>query len=484
MRFLFSIILALVIQTAFGQTGYKLDFKIKGWKDTTVYLGYYFGESTFLKDTARVNSKGEFTFDGKKNLDQGMYFLVLNKTRVFPEGFVIGNNQHFKMETSSDDYIKDMVVKGDDDNKLFFENLLFTADRLREAEPFKKVLQDTTLKDEQKKKQAREGFSKVNDKVMAYQNNIIGQYPTTLTARILKAVRPIEIPDPPKKANGNIDSSFQLKYYRQHFFDNYDLSDDAFLRMPKQFPSYQDKVKEYLEKLFLPQPDTITKAIDGLVAKAKKNPETYKYMVSTCAYLYQAPSIMGLDEVFVNIYTKYFASGEMDYWANAQYKKNLKEYADKLSRAQIGHTAPNLLMQDQNLQPRSLYDIKKKYTIIYFFDPDCGHCRQESPKLVDFYNKNKTKYDLEVFAVSSDTSLQKLKNYIKEMKMTWITVDGPRSYLKEHYTKLYYAETFPTIYILDDKRKVIARKLPVEKLDEFLSNYEKFQKRKQPAGSK
>ena len=201
-------------------------------------------------------------------------------------------------------------------------------------------------------------------------------------------------------------------------------------------------------------------------------------------FLYQTPEIMGLDAVFVHLYNKYFATGEMDYWANAQLKKNLKEHADKLSRAMIGHVAPNLMMQDQNLQPRSLYDIKKKYTIIFFFDPDCGHCRQESPKLVDFYNKNKTKYNLEVFAVSADTSLQKMKDYIKEMKMTWVTVNGPRTYLKSDYHNLYYADTTPTIYILDEQKKVIARKLPTEKLDDFLTNYEKFQKRKLSAGNK
>jgi thiol-disulfide isomerase/thioredoxin len=474
MRLLFSFVFAIIVSSSFSQSGYKLDFKIKGWKDTTAYLGYYQGEATFLKDTAKVNSQGEFSFDGKKPLPQGVYFTVLKKTKIFD--FVVSTNQHFKLETNSEDYYKNMKVTGDEDNTLFFGNLQYESEKHAVADPYIKIIQDSTLKDEQKKKEAREAFGKVRDEVMKYQNDIMAKYPATLTARIFKANKQIEIPDPPKKANGTIDSTFQLRYYRQHFFDNLDLADDALTRLPQ--PIYQQKVKEYLSKLFLPQPDTITRAIEDIVAKARKNPETYKYLVYHCVYLYQTPEIMGLDEVFVNLYNKYFASGEMDYWANAQVKKSLKDYSDKVSRAMIGRIGPNLLMQDVNLQPHSLYDIKKKYTIIYFFDPDCGHCRQESPKLVDFYNKNKVKYNLEVFAVSSDTSIQKLKNYIKEMKMTWVTVDGPRSYLNDHYTKLYYTESFPTVYVLDEKKKVIARKLPVEKLDDFLSNYEKFQKKK------
>lgn len=467
------ILAALSWYSSVAQSGYKLSFKIKGWKDTTVYLGHYYGESTWLVDTARVSSTGSFVFDGKKALPQGFYFLVLNKSKMLD--MVVSYDQDFSIETSADDYLKDIKVSGDDDNKLFFENAAYNIEMHKEAEPYLKTLQDTTLKDEQKK-DAREAFNKINEKVMAHQKEMVSKHPATLTARLFKATMTIDVPSPPKNANGSVDSSFQFRYYRAHFFDNFDLADDALIRLPK--PLYQEKLKEYLERLFVPQPDTITRAIDDLVLKAKKNPETYKYLVYTCLFLYQSPEVMGLDEVFVNVFNKYFATGEMDYWASTSLKKSLREHSEKVSRAMIGRIAPNLMMQDQNLQPRSLYDIKKKYTLVYFFDPDCGHCRAESPKLVDFYNKNKAKYDLEVFAVSIDTSLQKMKDYIKEMKMTWTTVNGPRSYFKEVYSNLYYADTTPTLYVLDEKKKVIARKLPVEKLDEFLGNYEKFQKRK------
>jgi len=124
-----------------------------------------------------------------------------------------------------------------------------------------------------------------------------------------------------------------------------------------------------------------------------------------------------------------------------------------------------------------MYDIKSKYTILFIFDPDCGHCRKETPVLVDFYNKSKTKLDVEVFAVSADTSLVKMKDFIKEFKMPWITVNGPRTYVG-NYQELYDAVTTPALYILDRKHKIIGKKVPVEKLDDFLTQYEKFEKAK------
>jgi thiol-disulfide isomerase/thioredoxin len=473
MRLLIVFISLISFLGAGAQTGYKIDFKIKGWSDTTVYLGSYYGEQTNLKDTAQANAAGSFTFDNKISLPQGVYYLVLKTSSGYSKifDFVVGPNQRFAIEGDSKDFIKTTTVKGDDDNRLFFENMRFNMERGKEAEPFTKILKDSTLTEDQKKS-ARESFAKINDQVLKYQNELVDKNPTLLTARLIKSTQTIEAPMPPTKAGGTIDSSFQLTYYREHFFDKFDLADDAMLRLPR--PIYQEKIKEYLNKLYAPIPDTIMMAIDKMVAKAKKNPETYKYLVWNCVFMYQSPEIMGLDEVYVRLYDKYFMSGEMDYWATASIKKSLKEYAEKLRPSLVGKTGANLIMQDQNLQSRSMYDIKNKYTILFIFDPDCGHCREETPKLVEFYNKSHTKFDFQVFAVSSDTSMAKMKNFIKEFKTPWITVNGPRSYLPQHYSQLYLSETTPALYILDNKRKIIAKKLPVKQLEDFFTKHEKF----------
>lgn len=472
-RALFLVLFTLAALTGHAQkSGYKLDLKIEGLRDSTVLLGFYYGESTFAKDTARVNAKGEFTFDGSEALPQGVYFLAIGKEKAFE--LLIGSNQHFKMETSKDDYVGKMKVTGDLDNQLFFDNMRFNLERHKEAEPYIKIIQDSTIKEENKKA-AREAYAKVNDAVMKYQADVITKHPNTLTAKIFKANQPITIPDAPKKADGSIDSTFQLRWYREHFFDNFDLADDALIRMPR--PVYSEKVNEYLDRLYAPNPDTANMAIDKMVARAKGNKETYKYLVYSLLLKYQNPDIMGLDGVFVHLYDTYFANGEMNYWANEKMRKNLKDHADRLRRSLVGNVAPNLIMQDLSLKPRSMYDIKNKYTILFIFDPDCGHCRKETPKLVQFYNEQKKKFNFEVYAVSIDTSLAKMRDFINEMKTTWITVNGPRTYVGP-YSDLYDAQTTPSLYIIDEKRKIIAKKLPVEKLEEFFTNYEKFTHKK------
>jgi len=202
-----------------------------------------------------------------------------------------------------------------------------------------------------------------------------------------------------------------------------------------------------------------------------------------CVIEFQNPKVMGLDAVYVHLIRKYFNSGEMDFWMNATMKKNLKDRADQLGLSMIGMKSQNLIMLDQNKNVRNMHELNSKYTILYIFDPDCGHCRQETPKLVDFYNKYKTKWNLEVFAVSADTSMQKMKDFIRDYKMPWITVNGPRSYVGS-YQKLYDADQTPSLYIIDERKKIIAKKPPIEELVNFFTNQEKMAAASKPPAKK
>ncbi len=464
---IFAFAFCLFSITAANGQGYKIQFEVNGLADTTAFLGYYFGESTYIKDTAKVDSKGQFLFDGKNKLEEGMYFLVVNKTRLLD--FLVSQDQDFKLTTSTEDYIDNLKVEGDIENQLFHDDMLFNINSNKIAEPHVKILRDSTSSKEAIEA-SKKALDDLNEKVVAHQNQIIAQHPEALLSKIFLANRRVEIPETPKDKDAK---EFGYWHLRNHFWGNFDLGNPAFLRMNR--PIYKEKLEDYLTRLLLQDTDTLMKEINKLAAIAKKHEDTYKYFVWTTTLLYQNPTIMGLDEVFVRLYDTYFATGEMDFWANSQLKKNLKERADQLRLSLVGNTAPNMIMMDKNKQMKSMYAIKNKYTVLYFFDPDCGHCKKETPVLVDFYNT--TQFDVEVFAVSADTSMVKMEQYINDMKMPWITVNGPRTSTGS-YHKAYDAMTTPTLYVLDEKKKIIAKKLPAARLEDFLGQYEQVQAKK------
>jgi len=74
----------------------------------------------------------------------------------------------------------------------------------------------------------------------------------------------------------------------------------------------------------------------------------------------------------------------MDSWANAKTTQNLKEWADKIRSCMIVTQAPNLIMQDQNFQPKSMYDIKANTPFYLFLNHPVAIVREETPSLLTF----------------------------------------------------------------------------------------------------
>jgi peroxiredoxin len=452
------IIMNLCSTTLKAQEGYSLDIKVKGWSDTTAYLGYYYGESTYIKDTADVDTEGSLSFKSDELLPEGMYMIVLGKTKAFE--LLIGEDQQFGLSSDTTDYITHMKIEGDVNNQVFFDNMRFNQNMNQKAQPWVIQRRDS-LSSELQRKEAQKHLSDLNKEVMSHMSSVTEIHRDKLVGKILKAQEKVDVPV-------DLSKEEQFQYYKAHYWDHFDLSDDAFLRLPNGL--YRKKIEEYLDNLFLQRSDSLRVGIETIISKAKSNPETYKYAVWNICIKYQTPKYMGQDELFVYLHDDYFANGEMDFWANESLKNNLKERADQLRKSLIGRQAQNLVMLDQNLQQVSLYNIKNKYTIIYFYDPDCGHCKKETPKLNEFYKT--TKHDVEVFAVSADTSMVKMKKYIQDQDLKWISANGPRT-ITPHYQKLYDANTTPTIYLLDDKKKIIAKKLEAERIEDFLDNYER-----------
>jgi len=92
--------------------------------------------------------------------------------------------------------------------------------------------------------------------------------------------------------------------------------------------------------------------------------------------------------------------------------------------------------------------IKKKYIAFYYSAHWCGPCRQFTPKLVEFYNKNKTD-DFEIIFVSSDRSAGDMLKYMEGSHMPWPAI----KFNKIQKTKVgkYAGPGIPCLVLLDAK---------------------------------
>ena len=156
----------------------------------------------------------------------------------------------------------------------------------------------------------------------------------------------------------------------------------------------------------------------------------------------------------------------------------------------IGAPAPELDMLDTTGKPAPLYNLKSDYTVVAFWDPNCGHCKEEIPRLDSFYKASWKAQGLKVYAVLSGDSKEDVKpawlKFIHEKGLDeWTNVyqtkemeDADVAAGKPSYRQLYDVIMTPTVFLLDKDKKIIAKKLSLKQIDELLQHQAKTSKTK------
>lgn len=470
--FFVAFIVVGISSQAFSQA-YKINVKVRGVSDTACYLAYHFGDKQYLKDTAVADSKGSFTFTGKEALPGGIYLVVLPGKKYFE---IIVNEQNFSLETDTLDYVKHMKVKGSVENTLFFNYLNFLGPKGTALDSLQKSF--ATAKDKKDSTNIREKIESLNKEVMDYRSNVVKSNPGTFVSMLFKAMT---VPEPTKEeedaAKAKGDSAYQVfkyHFYKNHFFDNIDFNDDRITRTP----IYHQKLKEFISNLTVPNVDSISKAADWLIAKAKNNKELFKYTVWYITTTHETSNLMGADAVYVHMVDKYYKTKQA-YWVDTATLKKIIDRSDLLKPLLIGKKAPALILADSNKKYIALHNLTGKYTIVYFWDPNCGHCQKETPKLYDIYKKYKDQ-GVQAYAVNIDRDRKKWIEYINKHDLRWINVYDPD--YRVSFKQLYDIYSTPVIYLLNEKKEIIAKRIGVEQVDEILGNMIKADKEKKAKG--
>ncbi len=478
----------LISTVSFSQ---KMKFKVFGQKDTTVFLVKYYGKGLFYADTAEIKNE-VVEFDGTNQVP-GIFALLLPQQKYFE---FIYNNEDINIETTAPDFVNQMKVKKSEENKVFIDYMKFLNVKRTEAnkmsdERMKLKKDDPIYKDLTAKMDA------VSKEVVAYQKNLIATNDTKLVSKIVKMGMDITIPEAPKDAKGKqIDSLFSYHYYRDHFFDNIDLNDGRLVNTPL----FHTKLETYFGKTMMVQHwDSIIKYAFLLCDKLDPKTKTFEYCVSWITSTYEKSNIMGMDKVFVMMGDRYYCHLNKEgkspaHWVAEDKLKGLCEKVNIQKNLVMGVVPPNLCLRDTtDVNWVSVKNIKAEFTIIYFWDPECGHCKKTTPKLQELYAKKFKDRNIEVYAVSKAVGedFNKWKKFIKDNKLTFINVGVTESLYKAaledarqfvpYYTNiesLNYQTTYdvystPRVFVLDKDKKLIAKQLSISQLEDYLDKLQK-----------
>ncbi len=466
-RNILTAIFTLLITTVLiAGGGYKVKIIIDGYSDSTLLLTSYYGNKIKLIDTAfQKELPGVYVFQGDKQLAGGIYMAVSSDKKKLFE-FIISDAQDFSLTTNSDNYVKAMKVKGSEDNKVFFKYLLKNEEYFQKSKALSSRI-DSLSAENIDVSDLNNDLKDLNEEAVNYKLGVIEDNSDKFVGRLLNSMRDVEIPD---SIQNSSDSTLPYKYYKAHYWDFIDMSDSSMLRTPM----LSRKVNKYFEQAVPFNPDSVMVAIDTVISKARPSSEVVSYLVWHFISEYQNPKYMGFDKVFVHLVDNYF-SRESIANTTPSILQSLQDRADKIRPILLEQPAPNLLLIDTLGQLRSFQNIPNKYTVIFFWDSDCGICGQEIEELNKIYKK--TAFDFEVYAVNVNSDLDQWKEAMIKKDVPGINVNGTRSATKDFHD-LYDIYGTPVIYVLDSEKRIIAKRIGADKLFEFFENYEKREARK------
>jgi thiol-disulfide isomerase/thioredoxin len=479
MRKQISLILFLILSISAGTFAqYKISISAPQFQNGTLLFGHYFNESIMIQDTFYLNDFGKGIIEGKKNLPEGMYTVYFPNTSRLD--LLIDKDQMFSLSVDSTDLAAKTEIKGSEENELFYEYLNYLNLKRKEAESYKKILkehsspQDSIL--------AKEKLDLITADVKKYIDQMIKEHADLFLSKFLLALKEIEVPDFPKDENGHIiDSSFQVKYYKKHYFDYFDLSDVRLLRSPL----YQNKLMTYLDRWIYPNPDSIYREVDMLIEKSRTDTLLFKYMLTTLFNYYAKSKYIGMDAIYAYIGDKYYIPEAS--WADSSFITDLKERIKKITPLIIGSKGPDIRMvslPDEHFKKAAndttlkkdpykgsffnLYDIEADFTILYFWESDCGHCKKTIPILHELYQELK-EYNVEVIAVSMLGGVEgkvKWVDFINEHSIYgWINAWNPYDY---SYRDAYDVTSSNIMYLLDKDKTIIAKRIGPEQALEII----------------
>jgi len=462
-KIFFTLFAALIYQFAAAQS-YKVSLQ-SNFKSGIAYLTHHAGSNLNVDDSAAVNSNGLAVFQGKRILPTGIYAIVFPGKRMTSD-FLIGKEQFISIKADTANLIK-MEVTGSTENILFQQYQQYVAkqgrllNQEREAYNQSGNAQDSALHES--------NYKKHNAALNDYRNGIILNKPTSMMAIILNAMK--EPPYPTRVPLNRQDSIDNYQYYKSHYWDGISFMDDCVVRTPF-FPA---KLQRYYREVMPQEPDSIIKDADYKLLLARSSPEMYKYLLNWLTDEYISPKYMGQDAIFVHLFEKYHSKG-LTPWLNEKQTEAITRRAYMLMANLVGEKAANLELLNTDDKVAALYDVNADYTVLVFWDPNCGHCKEEVPRVDSFYRASWKAKNVKIYAVMTEYDKDEWVKFINSNNLKeWTNVYHTLEMLKEETTaqkpsfkQLYDITQTPTLYLLDKEKRIVGKKLTPDQLNDLL----------------
>ncbi|MGG9970851.1 redoxin domain-containing protein [Ferruginibacter sp. SUN002] len=470
MKRLLVVLISLGCFSQLQAQNFKVTLKTPNYKSGIAYLTYHMGKNLNVEDSAAINNKGIAVFTGKRKLPGGIYSIVFPGKNKSVD-FFIHKEQIISISSDTTDLLNKTVVTGSKEHILFAQYQKATAAKISLLNKEKVAYSKSTTAADSAMHEKK--YLEYNTELNNYREGIIKKYPKSMMTVILNGMRDPKTMD--KIPVTHQDSLDNYYYYRAHYWDGITFMDERVIRTPFFLPRFE----RYYREIIPQAPDSIIKEADYQLLLARTCPEMYKFLLNWLTDEYINPKYMGQDKVFLHLFNKYHSKG-LTPWLSEKQHETISRQAYMIMANVIGDPAANLKMVDTagNLTP--LYSVAADFTVVCFWDPTCGHCKEEVPRVDSIYKANWKKHNVKIYGVLSadikDNIVSDWKKYITEHALgEWVNVYQTKE-MKEAeekagewgYHQLFNITTTPTLYLLDKEKRIVGKKLTWDQINDLL----------------
>lgn len=450
----------------------KIQFTSSLFSNNKYYLAGNYGKYQTLLDSVVATKNGVVVFQKEEKYVPGIYMLVDADKKIVYE-FLMDEIQQFSIQPNFENP-KNTTIENSELNRDFNEFNIFFKSNLDELNKLKQLL--TEQKNKQDSLEVQNQIKLIQEKIATHKKQYISKHPNNMMALLFRLTSPID--DFSELSENQIlaTKSDTITYLKKNFFKGIDLSDSRILRTP----FLDNRMDLYFNTFVIQTPEEVTEEVFSILDKTgDRNGEVFKYLSLHFVNKYVEPKIMGLDRVFLNIYETYFKNKNYD-WLKLEQIEFLKYNEKALKNNQVGAKAPNLFMTTSDEKRIDLYDIQAPYVVLVFWDPTCGHCTKEIPKMIATYNESWKQKGVKVFAINNNSKENpKWREFIEKEKLQdWINAYPPSAitgnYTQEEvdFQSLYNVRQTPVVFLLDKDKKIIAKKIGFENYLKLIEDLE------------
>ncbi len=456
-----------VATTLSAQEGCEIKVIIDGYTYDTLWFGKTYGKREIPEFFGLREDDGSYMLKTDDPLPSDMYAIIYrSRPRSFEayQCWLADGQRKFTFSAKLRVLHKATVVGSEENDILYRYNKVF------------KSLQDD-LEDKIERWRYLQNEATFRERVEAektlhqFQQNIIKQYPGTMTAElVLQTLLPIP-PESTSTTGWQEEAEQRWLWQKEHYFDNMDISTKGFMR----YLQWLGHVDFYLLHLPPPSPDTTKALIDEVFQRLESNRGAYLYYNKYLTNSFLRMSQYQLDEVFVHMVRDYIETDKAT-WPTEDYKKKLIADANRMEKVFQGNKAPDVTLYDKQNNPIKLSEVSAPYTIVVFWMPDCSHCKKELPRIMEVYDQFKEK-GLKVLSVcgkfGDDTPDCWEFAEAYSFPTEWHTVADPQR--RSNIGSRFNIMTFPRVFILDKDKNIVFKRagaMEVWQLESVLGNLE------------